>query len=385
MKFKKIEKLIIKYVCSSANSEELDILTNQVKDPANDRLFKKYAIINFAINRGMNKYDSERSKKMLLKRIRSDKTLIHKLKIKAFAKYAAVAILFLALGYYYQGNFIFEKDYPNIEQPKNYISLEIDGDTPKTLSEFQSTSISDASGKQIGRQEGNELIYQNAPENNELYYNTLSIPYGKQFSLSLPDGTKIHLNAGSSIKFPNKFLNVGNREVFLIGEAFFDVAKDSLRPFIVNTEGPSIRVFGTKFNVSAYPNEPNINTVLVEGSVGISQKGKSLDNKNISFLDPGYMASWKRSNAEFSYKAVDTYNYTAWTKGKIVFNHIPFRDIIKKLERHYNVKIINQNQELDKELFTASFDIETIEEVLNAFDKSYPINFIRVKDQIIIN
>jgi len=386
MKLKKFEILSIKFFCSNINAKELDALVDEIDSRSNDKIFKNCSLLNFAINRCMNNYDSDKSKKLLLDKIRKDKSLKYKLSLRTLAKYAAVAVFFLSVGYYFHEDFIFSGGFPKDGQtPNNLISLEIDGEAPKVLSEFQNINIKSNNNQPVVRQEGNELIYKSNSQATKISYSTLSIPYGKRFSLSLSDGTKIHMNAGSSIKFPNVFVKGKKREVFLTGEAFFEVAKDSLHPFVVNTNGPKIKVIGTKFNVSAYANESNINTVLVEGSIGLAPKGRSLEEENLSILNPGYMAVWSKDKADFSYKEIDTSNYTAWITGKIVFNHIPFGDIVKKLERHYNVTIINHDKKLDQEIFTASFDIETIEEVLNAFDKSYPINFIRSKNKIIIN
>src|SRR5699024_4461413 len=105
----------------------------------------------------------------------------------------------------------------------------------------------------------------------KLVYNTLWVPYGKQFKLELSDGTHIVLNSGTQIKYPIHFSADQKRKVFLKGEAFFHVAKDSSRQFVVKSKDQMVEVYGTKFNVSAYREAPRVKTVLIEGSVGVFQ------------------------------------------------------------------------------------------------------------------
>ncbi len=211
------------------------------------------------------------------------------------------------------------------------------------------------------------------------------VPYGKKFELMLADGTKAYLNSGSSIKYPTHFLGKGDREVFLTGEAFFEVAKDKERPFVIYADAIGIEVLGTKFNVSSYPEDHTINTVLVEGSVSVfvKEEGKS-NEKRTANLEPGHMATWNRDLNDISFEEVDVDMYVAWIGGKITFNHLAFKDIVKKLERHYNVSIQNTNKVLDEEVFTASFDKETLEEVLNTFSRNFAIQFNIENNQVVI-
>lgn len=170
---------------------------------------------------------------------------------------------------------------------------------------------------------------------------------------------------------------------FLNGEAFFDVAKES-NPFIVNVNNLNIRVLGTQFNVSCYPEDTVINTVLVEGSVSLF--GDEVYNaETASILNPGFKASWNKTNDDISIDKVDTNIYTGWRKGKLIFKNLQFENIIKKLERHYNVSIVNDNKKLGEQYYNATFDIETIEQVLESFNESYEIKYTIENNKIIIN
>ena len=114
----------------------------------------------------------------------------------------------------------------------------------------------------VGNQNGNKIVYDTETTLEKLVYNTIKIPYGKRFELQLSDGTIVHLNSGTTLKYPVKFIASGNRQVFLDGEAFFDVAKDKTHPFVVNADNLNVRVLGTHFNVSNYPEDKLTDIVL---------------------------------------------------------------------------------------------------------------------------
>ena len=299
-------------------------------------------------------------------------------------RFAASIILILGSGYILYT--LTQADNDPIQIPEDAITLQTADDNIMVISEDGSAKVVDKKGNVLGAQSGAKLVYDNAPELEELLYNTLTVPYGKTFDLELSDGSKVTLNAGSSIKYPVKFLKNRSREVYLVGEAFFDVAHDPGHQFVVNADEMDITVLGTKFNVSSYPEDAMVSAVLVEGSVQISPSEENLDTKKTTQLDPGFKASLEKSNGQMTVHEADISLHTAWINGKIVFRHTPFKNIVKKLERHYDVEIINNNALLDNEVFTASFDIETIEEVLETFSKTYPINYqFNENKQLIIN
>ncbi len=323
----------------------------------------------------MGEYNSEKAKERLLKRIRQDKRYWRKKFALKALQYTAVGLVFFGLGYGYYKMSIPKDGVGQMLSQKNAITLQLSDGTIKAISEDESTSIVNKNGYRVGLQKGNQLIYHSASTINELAYNTLSVPYGKQFVLILADGTKAHLNSGTTLKYPVQFKIGRTREVFLEGEGYFEVAKDKARAFIVNATALRIRVLGTKFNVSAYADDENISTVLVEGSVGFSEKDQIFDPVKDQQLNPGQIANWQKKNGSIQVEETDTDLYTGWMDGKIIFNHTPFKEIRKKLERNYNVAISNRYQELEEVRFTASFDTETIEQVLQTFSKNYPMRY----------
>ncbi|MGA9639240.1 FecR family protein [Flavobacterium sp.] len=307
---------------------------------------------------------------------------------KFWTKIAAAVVLFLGISFVYidsNKNVITNNEYVC----KNEIILKSADGTLNVIKGGITKNIVDVNGKQIASQIGMELNYSTISSLEDkissLIYNELTIPYGKKMKLVLSDGTVVHLNSGSTIKFPIQFVANGNRTVFLKGEAFFDVTKDKKHPFIVNAANLDIRVLGTKFNVSAYSEDQIINTVLVEGAVSLYDSKTKYDSKKAVLLTPGNKACWNKSQQQSKIEKVDTSLYTSWMDGKIIFEHMTFNNIIQKLERHYNVTIVNNNQKLANESFTASFDVETIEQVLNTFNKSYPLKYSIKQDKIIIN
>ncbi len=323
----------------------------------------------------MDGYNADKAKEKLLKRIRRDKRDLRKgIMLKAF-RYTVVGLFFLGLGYTYHKTVPKKINVEEIGSDKNPITLKMSDGTIKTIIEKGSISILATEGYQIGFQDGNRLVYQKSPTANAIAYNMLKVPYGKKFGLILSDGSKVNLNSGSTLKYPVHFEIGSTREVYLEGEGYFAVAKDEVHPFIVKTKALNIRVLGTQFNLSAYTDDENISTVLVEGSVGFFDKDTQFDVSGYPRLLPGHIASWQKHHGNIKIEETDTELYTGWLDGKIIFDHMPFRQIRKKLERHYNVSISNRYKELEEIQFTASFDTETIGQVLEAFSKNYSMKY----------
>ncbi|WP_340066815.1 FecR family protein [Ascidiimonas aurantiaca] len=273
------------------------------------------------------------------------------------------------------------------EVPENIITLELQNGTIKAIEADQPNEVDilDIQGNRIGTQQGNRIHYLPGIEDSgELVLNTLTVPYGKIFEILLADGSLLKLNSGSSATYPVRFVKGQNREVSLQGEAYFEVANNPEQPFIINTDKMNIRVLGTEFTVSSYPEDPDAHVVLVEGSVGVYETPEMFYTDQHTVLRPEQKASWNKVFRNIQVTAVNSKKYTAWTEGRLILEDLPFATIIKKLERKYNVRIINQNEALNKEVFTASFDIETIEQVLNSFAQDTPFNYRRTGSTITI-
>jgi transmembrane sensor len=385
MKRSKSKKLIAKYFTDSISAAELDYLITWLEKKGNKELLISSAKTDHAIRHNMSQYNTKKSEKLLLDKIRKDKSILSRFKIRQASKYAAIALIFVSIGYFVHNDFFNDKKNIPVVIDNNSIILQLDNGNIKVLSEDGTAKVVNNDGAVIGSQKGNQLVYDNEVDVEKLVYNTLTVPYGKRFELKLSEGTHIHLNSGTSLKYPVKFLKGEDRQVFLNGEAFFDIAKDSIHPFIVNMNDVGVRVLGTKFNASSYPENDQINTVLVEGAVRLFNNTSVYNKTNSTLLSPGYKASWDKRNNKISIDKADIALHTAWIKGRIMFRHLPFKNIIKKLERQYDVTIMNNNKTLDNEFFTASFDFETIEQVMETFHKNYGIDYSIINNQIIIN
>ncbi len=269
--------------------------------------------------------------------------------------------------------------------PENVISLQLGDGTIKIIDEGGNTNITDKNGGILGQQKGNQLVYGKLGSRRELTYNTLKVPYGKTFQLKLSDGTIAHLNSGSSIKYPVQFIEGMERQVFITGEAYLDVARDTANPFVVNADGLNVRVLGTQFNVSAYPEDEMTEVVLVEGAVSLYSKINGYDTGKNTLLEPGFKGSFNKTENSIAKNEVTTSMYTSWVNGKLVFRNMSFENIIKKLERHYDVTIVVVNTEFSKKIFNANFGKEPIEDVLDELKTNYGIEYSIVDDRIVIN
>lgn len=162
-------------------------------------------------------------------------------------------------------------------------------------------------------------------------FHEIHIPAGGEYKLKLHDGTTIWLNSQTHVRYPMYF-GQDERRLYLEGEAYFEVAHDSDRPFIVETGGQSITVLGTEFNVSAYPDESNVITTLASGSVSVSS------GSDHALLVPGQQALLDKASGNFSVYKVDISNIVAWKDGYIVIEELTLEQIMNKLSRWYGVE-----------------------------------------------
>jgi len=385
----KLEKLIIKYLANTLSDDELIELSVLLKKTKNKKLFQKRIRSEYDVSLAVQATDIEDTYQEILDRIKENEK---RQKVRKLGWYRVAAVFVGILGMSYFFLFINEKEESVIQFDENAITLTLENGLVKVIAEDGEETIVDKEGNVVGRQEGVKLDYNNKTERGsksdvaeELVYNELAIPYGKTFELVLSDGTNIHLNAGTTLKYPVKFIKGQQRQVFLDGEALFDVTKSKTQSFIVNTGELNVRVFGTKFNVNSYKEDGKVQTVLVEGSVGLYENKKQFNIDNTTMLAPKHIASWNKSNKNMQIEEVDTSEYTAWTEGKLLFKIRPFSEIIKVLERHYDVSIVNNYKRLNTQRFFAKFDIETIEQVLTSFQQSESFVFERKGNVVTIN
>lgn len=197
------------------------------------------------------------------------------------------------------------------------------------------------------------------------------IPKGERSLITLQDGTKVWINADSRLEYSNNFLSGETRDVYLQGEAYFDVTPDKSRPFIVHVQDVQIKVLGTAFNVKGYHGEHKVEATLVHGKISLS--GASADNVTLAANQRAvFLTEKKRLLVEHN---VETDNYTSWRNGVLVFEDQPFYEILPILERTFNVNIhTDQASSLDCR-FTAKINNMSLAEVLELFGTSDKIGY----------
>lgn len=204
------------------------------------------------------------------------------------------------------------------------------------------------------------------------------IAQGGQISrLELPDGTKVWLKTGGTISYNNDF-SYANRNITLIGEAYFDVAKNEALPLVVNCNGLEIKALGTKFNAAAYPQDSAINVVLEEGLLALSIPGAESFQYR---LRPGELGRFKKETRVLKVNRVNTHNYTAWRKGIISINDQTLEKVAERLEKRYN-----QEFEVDEEVktlrYTFTIKSESLDQIISLMERITPVKAIHIEDVI---
>ncbi|RHR80470.1 FecR family protein [Odoribacter sp. AF15-53] len=215
-------------------------------------------------------------------------------------------------------------------------------------------------------------------EKKEMVYNTLLVPRGGEFRVELSDGTIVHLNADSELKYPVAF-SEKERKVFLKGEAWFEVTKNSESPFYVMTDDIRVKVLGTSFNVNTHGMK-STQAVLVEGSIGVKAKNTP---KEIH-VHPGQMAEYRRESGEIWLKEVDMRQYTAWKEGIFYFNDETLEDIMGELTRWYDMEVFFRSDAVKALHFSGYLRrYEDIRKILATVTESTGVKF-DIKDKTII-
>lgn len=290
---------------------------------------------------------------------------------KSALKYAAVFTGIAILSFLFQPE---EEswNYPTVSQ--SVITLRTGHNRVQVIDQAQRQQILSSSGDVLAVQEGGNLRYSPDAPVDQLVYNELHIPNGSTLVVALSDGTRVRLNSGTTMRYPARFLKGRYREVYISGEAYFEVAKDKTHPFVVHAQDVAVQVLGTEFNISSYEEDSEVATVLVEGSVKMTHAkvpGEGL------ILVPGNKGSWDKVTHASSLEEVDTDLYTGWIRGELVFRNTPFERMVNTLERQYGVTIENTSEELAEKALTATFNakIETIDDVLKAIGEIHPITY----------
>ena len=225
---------------------------------------------------------------------------------------------------------------------------------------------------------GSGIVYSaNGNEKRNLQYNVLQTPRGGEYQITLADGSMVQLNSATQLKFPVVF-DKEKREVYLTGEAFFEVQKDEKRPFYVIADGIKIRVYGTSFNVNTHDKE-RVQTVLVEGSIGLSAEKGGPEYR----MKPSQLGEYRRTDAALNVKNVEIEPYLAWKDGFFVFENQTMEQIMNTLSLWYDVDVFYTNEQLKNLHFTGHVKrYEKIDNILKAIKSAVGVTFT-IKDRTI--
>lgn len=232
-----------------------------------------------------------------------------------------------------------------------------------------------------------KTVNQEIVENKTPVYNTLMVPYGKRSKIHLSDGSIVWLNSGSRMIYPAVF-NRDRREVYIEGEAIFEVAHKKSQPFIVISQDQEIEVLGTVFGVTNYLDENSINTVLKSGSVQISYHNNSSSSAQMDKMkiSPGTKASYNKKTKGIISEKVNVDTYFSWREGFLVFKNNDLGFIMKRISRYYNVEITIGDEVLSNETFSGYLDLnEDIDKVIESIKESTNMEYELTENEIIIN
>lgn len=287
----------------------------------------------------------------------------------SFLKYAAILILFLSIGaasfwsfYRNQKSYVYSTITDSGNNGKSQLHL-----SNGTLVDLEkdNSKIALSSDQKITIDNEKVIDLNNTSQTEDSKMNEVVVPFGKKSQLTLEDGTKVWLNAGSRMAFPTKFKG-NKREVFLEGEGYFEVAHNEKLPFFVNTSKIAIKVLGTKFNISAYESDQLIETVLIEGSVAINERTAFAFMKGESILKPNQKANYDRNNRSiFIEDEPNIDDVISWIEGWCKFNRQSINDVLTKLERYYNVQFEFGSEFPVEDLITGKLYLnDSIEQVM---------------------
>jgi transmembrane sensor len=303
--------------------------------------------------------------------------------MKAFLRYAAVAVLFSCMTglavYFRMSNHVFENGYDRyVMEPiqVNEPTLILSENDKVSLLKSESTVDYSRMGEIVLNQD--RVIRPVDREAQKTRINQLVIPFGSRSKIVLSDGTLVWLNAGSRLVYPSAFTeNV--REVTLYGEAFFDVSHDKNKPFIVKTSALDIKVLGTEFNISAYPDEQIIQTVLKEGSIALRKRNANLFERDL-VLKPNQLNVFHKETGHSTVYKVNADDYTIWINGLLRFEDEDLSRVIKKVERHYNSGVSYEDTALGRIKITGKLDLhQDIDEVLEYLSKVSGTDYVKIR------
>lgn len=313
-----IDQLIIAFLEHSISEQDVEYLYAWVNEKEeNKQYLLSFQKVNIGLSsRKRNKYNGERAYKSFLKRQKRTQTGLFISGLKPLMKYAAAVFLCVFVGYCFY-------HYSNADSLKN--------------EQF--------------------VVY---------------VPNTEHSFFYLSDSTEVWLNAGSEFRYTSDYATK-NREVYLKGEAYFNVRKNQELPFIVRTDSVSVRVYGTKFSVRNYSDMETVRIALQEGKIALNFEFE----ENQLFVEPKEEIVYKKGQSGYSRKPIDIHNVADWRKGILRFDMEPLTDIIQTLKRQYNVNIKMEDTDYNQKVFYGSFSTsQSITEILDIMCNGLELQYV---------
>lgn len=324
--------------------------------------------------------EAEQMCRRIREAMRGNPRLLIRPRLRRLVSYAAMAIFVIGIGLFYYLRDIPQKrtqkvSTVNILPGERFAVLQMASGEMKVLNEEEDNNVEMGKGI-VFRKDSvcdlNSVERRSATE--EIQYSSIWVPRGGEYNFTLSDGTNVWLNADSKLKFPVVFSG-DTREVYLEGEAYFEVIQDSLAPFIVKTHAMMTRVLGTSFGIKAYEDE-KVRTTLVEGKVEVKM------GENQMILKPGQQFICLED--DFMIRNVDVKAYTSWRYDRFAFDNETLEVLLKQLERWYNIQVTFENPVLKSLRFTGNIPkYEDIQKVLQLIELTTNIVF-ELKDRVLI-
>lgn len=341
-----IKKIFTKYLDNSISKDEYDRLLQYFgKKEGSEEL---HQLVMEALANETNEYDNvqlgrvvDRVAAQLRGKLQPKKTIL----LRKYMPYAAAALLFFMIGISYY--IIFRKDNQrekevaviDVKPGKSAATLTLADGKKILLNNISAGNITSDRGITVSKAKGGELIYTIKESNTNLPtdINTLSTANGETYQIMLSDGTKVWLNAATTLQYSANLRTQGKRKVKLIaGEAYFEVTKDKNHPFIVETSSQDVEVLGTHFNINSYLDEGHTVTTLEEGSVRVLPLN-TISEGNKIILKPGQQSINAKSGIEV--READLETALAWKEGEIYFRHASIQEVLRQVSRWYNIEV----------------------------------------------
>jgi ferric-dicitrate binding protein FerR (iron transport regulator) len=203
----------------------------------------------------------------------------------------------------------------------------------------------------------------------------IATEYGQSSKISLPDGSVVWLNSGTKLSYDNQFA-IRNRDIIMTGQAFFQISRNENLPLVVSCNDLKVKVTGTKFDVSAYSDENEVSVVLESGSVLLALGGDNYAQQ----LKPGQMAEYNKQSKKLVINNIDPQKSSVWRNGILVFENDPMDEVIRKLERRYNIDIVVSDPAVYNSIFTATIKNQSLEEIFKSIKFSCSVNYTIIND-----